>query len=135
MEYQNFSEWLKKECEKARLSLRQAGDKAGLSHATIQCIIKGGNPSSTTVRKLAQSFCHGGRNELMFLEEELLVLTGHKTKNTNGSISQPLACLLDSVKGFSEAELKIVSRFADFVAYLSSEGNVADVEKLAFTKR
>ena len=130
----NLGKWLKKVCKKEGLSLRQAGDKAGLSHATIQCIIKGGNPSSITVRKLARGFCPGGKNELMVLEEELLVLTGHKIRNKT-SMSQPLGRLLDSVKGFSEAELKIVSRFADFVAQLSSEGNIADAENLVFSKR
>ena len=131
----NLGKWLKKVCKKEGLSLRQAGDKAGLSHATIQCIIKGGNPSSITVRKLARGFCPGGKNELMVIEEELLVITGHKTRSTNGSMSQPLGRLLDSVKGFSEAELKIVSRFAEFVAQLSSEGKSADAEELAFSKR
>jgi len=60
-----------------RLSLRQAGAKAGLSHTTVRDIINGSQPSPETIRKLAHSF-GVGRNQRLALENSLLLLAGYK---------------------------------------------------------
>lgn len=72
-----LSQWLAERCKRERLSLRQAAAKTGLSHATIQDIIKGGHPNPETVRKLAQAFGGDGKRQL---EDYLLVLAGHRSK-------------------------------------------------------
>jgi len=59
MKEKNLSQWLKDRCEQEHLSLREAGAKTGLSHSTIDDVIKGGHPSAETIRKLAQ----GGNDE------------------------------------------------------------------------
>lgn len=66
-----------------------------------------------TVRKLAQAFGGRGINETRALEDELLDLAGLRTRQSY--ISQPLAEMLDIVKGFSEPKLKVVSTFAAYL--------------------
>ena len=51
-----LGKWVEETCKQERLSLRQAASKTGLSHATIDDIIKGGGASAETIRKLAQGF-------------------------------------------------------------------------------
>ena len=104
--------WLKERCQKDRLSLRQVGEKAGLSHATVHTILKGGHATAQTVTKLAHAFSRDG-NRKIALEDELLILAGYRSGQEQ--LSQPVAELLDIVNHFSAAQLKVVSAFAEYL--------------------
>lgn len=105
------------------MSLRQATAKTGLSHATIDDIRKGGRASAQTIRKLAEGFSESGDHQKLALEDELLVLGGYRTQRPEGQeLSQPLARLMDIISGFSEPQLKIMSRFAEFLAEIPVKG-------------
>lgn len=109
--------WLEDRCRKEGLSLRQAATKTGLSHATIAHIVKGGHASPESVRKLADAFSESGDHEKVALEDELLVLAGYRrARPQQGELSQPLARLMDIVSEFSGSQLKLMVRFAEFVA-------------------
>ena len=112
----DIGQWLKERCQKEVLSLREAGQKANLSHSTIRDIINGTCiPSPATVGKLASAFSngdHGGEA----LKRKLLILAGHINGQEGTGVSEPLAQLLDIIDGFSEARLKVMARFADFLA-------------------
>jgi len=110
-----LGQWLEERCKEEHLSLRQAAAKTGLSHATISAIINGGRPSADTIQKLAQSF-GGDGTERLALEDQLLILAGHRTRHRDAEISQPLARLMDQVAHFSEPQLKLMSAFARFLA-------------------
>ena len=112
-----ISQWLDRECQRKRLSLREAGELTGLSHSTIQAIIKGGNASAETVRRLAHAFSGNG-NKGLNLEDYLMVLAGHRTKREEGGLSQPVARLVDKLSQFSEPQLKLVEHFAEYLASL-----------------
>jgi len=111
--------WLKEKCQEEHLSLRQVGDKAGLSPSTVHTIIKGGHASAETVTKLAHAFSGDG-NRKIALEDELLILAGYRTRHED--ISQPLAELLDIVNHFSEPQLKVVSAFAIYLTEVNQHG-------------
>ncbi|GAI97860.1 unnamed protein product, partial [marine sediment metagenome] len=68
---------LEEKCRREHLSLRQAATKTGLSHATIDDIIKGRHPSPETIQKLARGF-GGDGNRGLALEDRLLVLAGYR---------------------------------------------------------
>jgi len=114
-----LGEWLKGRCQKDHLSLREAGEKAGISHSTVHTIIRGGHASADTVTKLAHAF-GGDGNRKSALEDELLTLAGYRTKQEH--LSQPLAELLDIVNHFSESQLKVVSAFATYLTEVSQHG-------------
>ncbi|MFW6112588.1 MAG: helix-turn-helix domain-containing protein [Chloroflexota bacterium] len=109
----SFGEWLRVMCERQGLSLRQAGQRAGLSHGTIEGIIQGTMPSADTVKKLARAFGGDGREGLA-LEDTLLVLAGYRTPRSD-DMSQSLAHLMDLAADLDESKLKLL---ADFVDYL-----------------
>ncbi len=111
-----LGEWLRDRCQREQLSLRQAGAKAGLSHATIRDIMNGARVSPATIRKLAGAYGGNGDHQLQALEDKLLILAGHRSERPEADLSEPMAQLLDRLSGFSEARLKILSRFADFLA-------------------
>jgi len=114
--------WLQERCQKEGLSLRQAAAKAGLSHATIDDIRKGGGASAETIRKLAQAFGGDGR-EMLALEDKLLVLSGYRSERPEGEdLSEPVARLLDRLSQFSEPQLKLMERFAEFIAGIGVKG-------------
>ncbi len=116
-----LGQWLKEMCQKQGLSLRQAASRTGLSHGTIEGILKGTSPSPETVKRLAQSF-GGDHNERLALEDSLLILAGHRTERSNGQdLSQPLAQLLDKVAHFDEAKLKLMADFAEYLTRLEKE--------------
>jgi len=116
MQNQNFGigQWLKETCQREGLSLRQAGAKAGLSHGTIEGIIRGASPAPETLKKLARAFGGDGQQALA-LEDSLLILAGYRTERS-GDMSQPLGRLIDLVANFDDAKLKLM---ADFVEYLT----------------
>ena len=116
MQNQNFGigQWLKETCQRESLSLRQAGAKAGLSHGTIEGIIRGASPAPETLKKLARAFGGDGQQALA-LEDSLLILAGYRTERS-GDMSQPLGRLIDLVANFDDAKLKLM---ADFVEYLT----------------
>lgn len=117
---ESLGQWLKDRCKAERLSMRQAAVKTGLSHATIADIIKGASPSPETVKKLAQAF-GGSGNEKLALEDNLLILAGYRTPRSEGEEpSVPLAQLIDRLNQFSEPQIKIMTRFADFLAETDS---------------
>ena len=115
-----LGQWLKERCQKERLSLRQAASKTGLSHATIADVISCGRASVETIRKLAGAFGGDGHQRLA-LEDELLTLAGYRTERPNMELAQPMARLLDQLSQFSEPQLKIISRFADFISQMEKE--------------
>jgi len=105
--------WLKETCQREGLSLRQAGAKAGLSHGTIEGIIRGVSPAPETIKKLARAFGGDGQQALA-LEDRLLILAGYRTERS-GDISQPLGRLIDVVADFDEAKLKLMADFAEYL--------------------
>jgi len=115
-----LGEWLQERCQKESLSLRQAGAKTGLNHGTIRDILNGGTPSPATFRKLAKAF--GGNGHLgLALEDKLLALAGYRSERPEDALSEPLGRLLDRIGGFSEQQLKIMGRFADFLAKMEEK--------------
>ena len=119
---ETLSGWLQDRCQKEGLSLRQASMRTGLSHATIADIIKGTRPSPETIRKLAQAFSQSGDHHRLALEDKLLVLAGFRSERPEEKdVTEPMARLLDQISEFDEARLKIMSRFADFIAAMEKE--------------
>ena len=118
-EQTGLSQWLKDRCKAEGLSTRQAAARTGLSHATISDIINGASlPSPETIKRLAKAFGEDG-NERLALEDSLLILAGYRTQRPDGQdISQPLARLMDKVADFSEPQLKLMARFAEYLADL-----------------
>jgi len=116
-EQTGLSQWLKDRCTAEGLSTRQAAARTGLSHATISDIINGASlPSPETIKRLAKAFGEDG-NERLALEDSLLILAGYRTQRPDGEdISQPLARLMDKVANFSEPQLKLMARFAEYLA-------------------
>ena len=107
--------WLKDKCAKENLSLRQAADKTGLSHATVAQVIKSNSASPSTIKKLAQAFGGNGVSRLT-LEDQLLMLAGYRSEHPDGTEpTEAMARVLDRLGQFDERKLKILSRFADFL--------------------
>jgi len=114
--------WLKERCQSERLSLRQAAQKTGLSHATIADIIKGVHPAPETIRKLAVAFGENGDHQKLALEDKLLILAGYRRERPEEKeLTEPMARLLDRLSEFNEPQLKIMGRFADFVSQLGGK--------------
>jgi len=107
--------WLEGRCNHEKLSLRQAAEKTGLSHATIKAVIDTGRASPETIKKLALSFSEN-HHEKLALEDSLLILGGCRTQRPEEAISEPLARLLDKMSEFNEAQLRMVGQFADFIS-------------------
>ena len=114
MEEQGLGHWLEEKCKGEHLTLRQAGARTGLSHATIGDIINGVRPLPETIKKLAQGF-GGDSSERLALEDHLLVLAGYRTERPREELSESMAELIDKLKKFSEPQLKIIVRFAEFL--------------------
>lgn len=114
-------QWLKGVCEKEGLSLRQAAARVGVSHATLAKVIRSNSTSPETIRKLAQAFGGDGEATRLALEDKLLILAGHRTNHPKEELSEPMARLLDRLSQFSEAELKVIGRFADFLSELEGQ--------------
>ncbi len=109
------SQWLGERLRVEHLSLRQAGVRTGLSHATIADLLNGDHPSPKTIRKLTRAFRGKGRQRLV-LEDRLLTLAGYRTPRPEGEeISEGLARLLDKVSEFSEPGMEMIVRFADLL--------------------
>ena len=102
---------MKERCQQERLSLRQAAARTGLSHGTIEGIIKGASPS-----KLVEAFAKG-ENERLALEGHLLMLAGYRKQRASAKeLTQPVARLLDLVARFNDKKLKLMVDFAEFLA-------------------
>ena len=115
-----LGEWLAQKCEKEHLSLRQAAAKTGLSHATIRDLIRGVRPTPETIGKLALTFGGNGQRQLV-LQDKLLVLAGYRTERADGSEpSEALARLQDQLRTFNEGQLKMMTRFADFLSEMEA---------------
>lgn len=106
-------EWLKETCKREGLSLRQAGAKAGLSHGTIEGIIKGSSPAPETIKRLARAF-GGNSQQALALEDSLLILAGYRTERS-GDMSQPLGRIIDLIADFDEVKLKLMADFAEYL--------------------
>ena len=116
-----LGQWLKDRCQAEGLSLRQAAAKTGLSHATIADVINGTSPSPETIKRLSHSF-GGDGNEGLALEDSLLILAGYRTQRPDGEdLNQPMARLMDKVANFSEPQLKLMARFAEYLAEMEKE--------------
>ena len=117
----NLGQWLQAICRSEHLSLREAAAKTGLSHVTIANITRGSGASPETIRKLAKAFADGTKERLA-LEDHLLVLAGCRTQRSEGEeISEPLAQLMDKAKQLNNPQLKIMTRFADFLTEIGNE--------------
>ena len=112
-----LKDWLRLRMETEKLSLRKAAVMTDLSHGTIADILKGVTPSAETVRKLAHGFASGNGHEKLALEDELLVMAGHRTGRAKSEdVSPTMGRLLDTVASFSEPQLNIMTEFAKFLA-------------------
>ena len=117
----NLGQWLQAICRSEHLSLREAAAKTGLSHVTIANITRGSGASPETIRKLAKAFADGTKERLA-LEDHLLVLAGCRTQRSEGEeLSEPLARLMDKAKQLNDPQLKIMTRFADFLTGIGNE--------------
>ncbi|MBA7586616.1 hypothetical protein ES708_28618 [subsurface metagenome] len=110
-----LADWLASRCREEKLSLRQFGARAKLSHATISAIIKGTRPSGATIVKLAAAFSADGSAQRGALVDYLLGLCGYRSERP-GEFSEPIARLLDKMSRFSEPQLRVMERFADFLS-------------------
>jgi len=118
-----LSQWLADKCIKEHLSLRQAAAKTGLSHTTIDYILKRGSASPETIRKLAKAFAVGTKERLA-LEAHLLVLASYRTAHPEEELDEPLAHLIDKVREFNQPQFKMMGRFADFLIEIEAEAAV-----------
>ncbi len=116
-----LGEWVEEKCLEEKLSLRQAAAKTGLSHATIGDLINGGKPSSETIKKLAVAFSGNGDQHRQSLEDTLLTLSGYRSERTDGDLSEPMARLMDRLSRFSDTQLKVMERFADFITEMGGK--------------
>ena len=97
-----IARWLAERCKMERLSLRQAGVKAGLSHTTVRDIINGSRPSPETIRKLAHGF-GVSRNQSLALEDSLLLLAGYRmSPQREPSEHQLYSFQIDRERGLSK---------------------------------
>lgn len=118
---ETVSDWLRKKCEQAGLSLRQVGAKTGLSHTTIAEVVNGkATPSPDTIRKLARAFGGNGQRGLA-IEDRLLVLAGYRTRHPTPELSETMAHLLDKLEHLNEPQLKLLSHFVDFLVGIEAE--------------
>jgi transcriptional regulator with XRE-family HTH domain len=116
-----FGQWLKQRCDAEGLSLRQASARIGVSHGTIAKIIEGASPAPETIKRIAQAFGQNG-NEKLALEDSLLILAGYRTERPKGKdVSPDMGRLMDVMSGFSESQLKMVTRFAEFLAEMEKQ--------------
>lgn len=106
--------WLEDKCREEKLSLREAAGKSGLSHATISDLMKGSQASAETIKKLATAFSGDGHHQRA-LEDKLLILAGYRSEPLSKELSEPMARLVDRLSGFSESQIRILGRFADFI--------------------
>lgn len=116
-----LGKWLEDQCVEQHLSLRQAAIKIGLSHATIADIIRGddNHPHPGTIQKLVKFFGGDGKQGLA-LEDHLLTLAGYRTERSEGEEpGEALARLLDKVSELTDSQVKIMTRFADFLVEIS----------------
>ena len=115
--------WLDEKCRDGQLSLRQAAAKTGLSHATIKAVKSGERPSAETLRKLAHGVGGGGgASERSTREDRLLLLAGYRTgRPEDEEPSDALTQLMDKVRWFSERQLKMMVRLAEF--FTEAKGN------------
>lgn len=114
---QTVGSWLEERCQKGGLSLRQAAQKTGLSHTTIADIIKGKKPAPETIKNLAAAFGGDGDHQRRTLEDKLFTLAGYRSERPQeAQPSEPMARLLDQLSQLDEPQLKVMSRFADFIA-------------------
>lgn len=107
-----LARWLAERCQEEGLSLRQAGVRTGLSHSVIRDVIRGASvrPSPNTIKKLVEGF--GGDAAL---QDHLLLLAGHREARSKEP-SPALAELIDKVSEFDERRIRMMARFADFLA-------------------
>lgn len=114
-------QWLRDRCNKEGWSLREAAANTGLSHATIGDIMKGAQPSAESIKKLAAAFSGNGDHHKSVVEDELLTLAGYRTGRPEGEISESMGRLMDRLSTFSETQLKMIGRFADFLAEMEGK--------------
>ncbi|GAI67703.1 unnamed protein product, partial [marine sediment metagenome] len=110
---------LRKACKGKNLSLREAGKKIGISHTTIALILHGRRVHPLTIRKLAKAFSNGQYHRAV-LEDELLTLAGYRS-NRPPELNETIGRLIDSVIDFSPEELKMLTRFADYLVEIREQ--------------
>jgi len=105
--------------KRGKLSASGVAAKTGLNRFTITNIIQGTTPTPESIGKLAAGFADGP-NEIQALTDHLLVLAGYRTERPEGDASEEMARLRDKVSGFSDAQLIIMTEFADFLIEIKS---------------
>jgi len=119
-EVADLSVWLEQQCQAKGLSCRQMAAETGVSHATIAAIKNGARPSAATIVKLADGLCKEGQHQRQALKDRLLSLGGYRDELVEDDLSEPLSRLMDRLTGFSNAQLKIMGRFADFISTMET---------------
>jgi len=108
-----LGKWLRKACKGKNLSLREAGKMIGISHSTIALILHDRPVHPLTIRKLAKTFGNGLYHRRA-LEDKLLTLAGYRS-NPAPEVNETIGRLIDSVRDFSPEEMKMLTRFADYM--------------------
>ncbi|MBA7540466.1 hypothetical protein ES705_32763 [subsurface metagenome] len=114
-----LGKWLRKACKMKNLSLREAGKMIGISHSTIALILHDRPVHPLTIKKLAKTFSNGQYHRAA-LEDELLTLAGYRS-NRPPELNKTIGRLIDSVRDFSPEELKMLTRFADYLVEIRDE--------------
>jgi len=115
----DFAKWLRERCREERLSYRQAAARAGLNHATIALVINGARPAAETIKKLAAAFSNDGSNQRVVLEDYLLTLCDYRSQPPEIKLNEPLAKLVDKLSHYSEAQLRLVDEFTNYIRCLN----------------
>ncbi len=112
-----LGEWLRLICKERRLSLRQAEKIIGISHSTVNFIMRGHPVNLRTVQKLAKAFGDGECHRRA-LEDKLMVMAGFRQRPIE--VSEAVGRLLDGIGDFSDDEFKILAEFADYLKEIRS---------------
>lgn len=114
---EGFGAWVAQKCRERGLSLRQASIGAGLCHATVAAVVRGGRPSPGTVKNLAHFFSANPADPVQTaaLEDYLLALAGHRTLLPQGKETESLGRVVAKLRGCEEREILLVEHFIDFL--------------------
>jgi len=113
-DHDSLSQWLKERCQEEHLSLRKLAVRVGVSNVTITNAANGGGVSAGTIKKLASAFSDDGHYRRA-LEDKLLALAGYRTPCPEQDPSESLARLMDKMSQLNEAQVEMMSQFADFL--------------------
>lgn len=124
----DLASWVSRRCQQEGLSLRQASLKAGLCHATVAAIVRGGRPSPETIRRLVHFFSQDGAGsaEIVALEDHILTLAGYRLALPEATKSETLRRIEAKLTGCEEPKLALIEQFIEYLNSLggqNAEGN------------